>query len=302
MVEQHAFYADRVDFKKLRHLANVTSSTRGPQGMYSIALAALDELGDRHSHFFNPEEAKSFDQEFDDPTPKEVPTAKALDDGVGYLVVPSVEAFLPSPSGDAYTAATRDSLRQLDVCGWVVDLRANSGGSVDPMLQVVAPLLGPGTFVGYRDRAGALESLEINADLNVVHHDPTFVVTPPTAALSPAPGSVAAQAVAVLVGRNTASAAEAIAIAFEGRPRTRFFGEPTAGIPTGNELYPLSDGSALLLTTAIGVDRTGATYESQMQPDELIVQSTSNNAATPRENDETALAARAWLHTQPQCD
>ena len=54
----------------------------------------------------------------------------------------------------------------------------------------------------------------------------------------------------VLTGPRTASAGEAVAIAFRGRPDTRSFGEPTFGVPTANAPYLLSDGALVVLTTA----------------------------------------------------
>ncbi|MGV9658891.1 S41 family peptidase [Streptomyces koyangensis] len=56
--------------------------------------------------------------------------------------------------------------------------------------------------------------------------------------------------VAVLTGPRTASAGEAVAIAFRERPDTRTFGDPTSGVPTANAPYPLSDGALVVLTTA----------------------------------------------------
>jgi C-terminal processing protease CtpA/Prc len=63
--------------------------------------------------------------------------------------------------------------------------------------------------------------------------------------------------VAVITGPRTASSGEAVTIAFKGRPHTRSFGLPTAGLSTANGTFPLSDGAMILLTMAIEVDRTG---------------------------------------------
>jgi carboxyl-terminal processing protease len=73
--------------------------------------------------------------------------------------------------------------------------------------------------------------------------------------------------VAVLIDQRTASAAEAVLIAFRGRLHTRSFGRATAGVPTGNVCHRLADGSLLAVTESVAVDRTGNTYGSAIAPD-----------------------------------
>ena len=42
------------------------------------------------------------------------------------------------------------------------------------------------------------------------------------------------------------------------------------GLPTAREGYDLTDGSVLLLTTAVGVDHTGTVWEDSIPPDETV--------------------------------
>jgi hypothetical protein len=58
-----------------------------------------------------------------------------------------------------------------------------------------------------------------------------------------------------LTGPVTASSGEAIVVAFRGRPQTRSFGEPTDGVPTANDTFPLSDGALLVLTVAVDSEK-----------------------------------------------
>jgi hypothetical protein len=69
----------------------------------------------------------------------------------------------------------------------------------------------------------------------------------------------------------------------------RSFGRPTAGVPTGNQLFELSDGSAINLTVAVGVDYGGDVHESSIAPD--VVSDTIGGT------DE----ARFWLTHQTSC-
>lgn len=66
--------------------------------------------------------------------------------------------------------------------------------------------------------------------------------------------------VAVLIGPRTGSSGEATAIAFHGRPDTRFFGQATAGLTTANEPLALSDGALLILTMSVFTDRSGLSF------------------------------------------
>jgi C-terminal processing protease CtpA/Prc len=76
--------------------------------------------------------------------------------------------------------------------------------------------------------------------------------------------------VAVLIDKGTGSSGEAIAIAFRGRPYTRFFGEHTQGASTANEEFTLSDGAIMWLTIGVDADRTGRQYIDGFDPDEAF--------------------------------
>ena len=53
----------------------------------------------------------------------------------------------------------------------------------------------------------------------------------------------------VLTGYGRDALGEASVLAWRGRPQTRSFGQPTAGVSTSNVVQTLADGSRLLLTT-----------------------------------------------------
>jgi C-terminal processing protease CtpA/Prc len=101
----------------------------------------------------------------------------------------------------------------------------------------------------------------------------------------------------VLTGPRTASSGEFVTIAFRGRPRTRSFGLPTAGLSTSNSTFPLPDGSMILLTTAVGADRTGTRYGTEIEPDEVV---DGVEPAWPGD-DPTLAAAVRWLKQSSGC-
>ncbi|HWE89528.1 MAG TPA: S41 family peptidase [Pseudonocardiaceae bacterium] len=86
--------------------------------------------------------------------------------------------------------------------------------------------------------------------------------------LPPGPADAPDVPVAVLHDRRTASAGEGLVVAFRGRARTRTFGSATAGVPTGTVTHELLDGSALVITVSVAVDRQGREYAEAIAPDE----------------------------------
>jgi hypothetical protein len=99
--------------------------------------------------------------------------------------------------------------------------------------------------------------------------------------------------VAVLVDSSTASSAEAITIAFHGRPASRSFGSRTAGKSTAVQPFKLDDGAELYVTTAIDADRSGKAYPDGFTPDQVV---SFNGGSMPQEsNDQALLAAQTWL-------
>jgi carboxyl-terminal processing protease len=169
------------------------------------------------------------------------------------------------PNASRYVEPAHDAIRRVDTtrtCGWVVDLRRNTGGSLPPMLAAVGPILGDGNAVGYRTRGGAITWFGYKDGAVTADGRPDRSLA---AARRPARLGRPAPPVAVLTSRLTASSGEGVAIAFRGRSRTRSFGEPTAGVPTGNSPHRLSDGAELHLTEAVGVDRTGRSYHTPHQ-------------------------------------
>jgi C-terminal processing protease CtpA/Prc len=104
-------------------------------------------------------------------------------------------------------------------------------------------------------------------------------------------------AVAVLTSRLTASAGEGVAVAFRGRPQSRSFGEPTAGVPTCLAATTLSDGSLLSVSACLFVDRAGLAYRDAITPDKPVA---ARWELLDTDDDPVLLAAVRWLHARPR--
>lgn len=86
-----------------------------------------------------------------------------------------------------------------------------------------------------------------------------------------------------------------MAVAFRGRPRTRFFGEHTQGVSTVNHPFQLIDGAIMWITIGVLADRTGKQYIAGLAPDEEI---SVGDKVLPDDQDRVLQAGIAWLAKQ----
>jgi hypothetical protein len=206
------------------------------------------------------------------------PESHLLVGGIGFL---SLHGYGAGAQHQAdYASGGRAALRYLadaHVCRFVVDLRANQGGDMYAPINAVDALLGHDTLgywqigpagdVPWTDTAGVFEDAH-SAQVEV--------------------GSLKHRPVAVLLGALTNSAGEFTAIAFKGRPYTRFFGETTYGDVQVNKPFDLPDGGRIAVSMGFATDRLHRPYRTAIEPDQ----------ATAR-GQPTLDAAIAWLKRQP---
>lgn len=293
IMQNRSLHRHEVDWPRFRaEIYLRASGAQTPMQTYGAINHALKTLN-RHSFFIPPDAALGGGGA---PSPWPPLAAAHLEGRVGYVRTQTFSGGNPDPHAQDYHDLIRDVDAQ-GTCGWVVDLRFNPGGNMWPMLAGVGPLLGegsPGAFVdadGVRMPwyyAGGVSGMERNGERRAAAR-----ATRPYRLRREAPP------VAVLTSNNTASAAEAVAIAFRGRPDTRSFGLMTAGVPTANEGYEMPDGAMVVLTTAWEADRTGTLYRDHIQPDETIIGVTTQNP-NPRVDD-TLRRAVEWLAAHPAC-
>jgi carboxyl-terminal processing protease len=210
-------------------------------------------------------------------SPRQVPfnqpaTARLLEDGLGYIEIPGVLGWPESFDADAVRAIA--AVDASPTCGWVVDLRRNTGGNMWPMLHAVRPILGEANPFTYRFGKGPWSQKPVYA---LRWPDP---------------------AIAVLTSRLTVSSGELVTIAFRGPSTTRLFGEATAGLASSNMAIPMVDGARLVITTSRPADRTGRAYEGPIEPDQALAIDWSRIGA---EDDPVLQVARAWLRERLEC-
>lgn len=111
---------------------------------------------------------------------------------------------------------------QRGVSEWVIDLRDNSGGALQALVDAASLFLPQGPIARFQDRSGQVSEL-----------DSTGQMAPPP------------QKMVLLVNHDSASAAEIFAAALQERMSVTVVGAATAGCVAVGEMHPLADGSAI---------------------------------------------------------
>ncbi len=185
----------------------------------------------------------------------------------GYVGISNITANIPRQLQDAM-----GRLDQGGVVGWVLDLRSDPGGLLEPAEQVASTFIKNGNLLYEVGRDGNAVPKPVNPKAFYPRQKP----------------------LAVLVNRYSASGAEIIASAVQEHGAGRIFGESTAGCISIALPRELPDGGLLLYTYAriqSGVRREDLTGKG-VTPDEAVTR------APDEPGDKVLDAALAWLHSQ----
>ena len=145
---------------------------------------------------------------------------RMLDNEVGYIQIKQFEAV----TYDQFKVAL-DKLKKEKAKGLVLDLRDNPGGLLNIVEQIADELVPEGIIVSTKDKQG--KGSEYYADSK--YTDIPMVV---------------------LINGNSASASEVLAGALKDYSRAELIGTTTFGKGVVQTIIPLSDGSAIKLTTS----------------------------------------------------
>jgi len=296
LIEARSFWRDYVDWPRVREealsIAAGASTLAETDSAILQVIYELRDVGDRHSFFLTTSAVEIWLQ--GGLKGYIAPTGHRLENSIGYVKLPGLEG--DEDAGLKYGTTAQSIVAVIDekpTCGWVVDLREDTGGNMYAMLAGVGALIGDGqilrwiypdgreSVVSYRGGHIYSDAQDYGTLLGHSSYEPHEEAPP----------------VAVLIGQQTASAGEATTLAFVGRPNTRSFGQMTFGLTTFNSSYLLFDGALLALSAGWMADRSGAIYPNGIQPDQEVEATTSESSA----EDPTLEAAVAWLRQQPVC-
>ena len=282
IIKKNSIYSASMDWSGMAKEIGSLHWTENDSINYSLVFrfftVKLREAGDRHSHFYT----KSVSNYVKTYLPVLQPNAQYLDKGIGLIKVPYCSA--DQVNGRDFANKIRREIQRIDtshkITGWVVDLRHNTGGNMWPMLAGLNALMDDGT-VGYfiyptSKKTERWISKNGRIALPVGKVD-TYKIKDTKLKI------------AILIDSMTASSGEMTAISFIGLPNVKVFGQPSAGLTTGNSSFKLSDGTTLNLATVYVADRTKKSYLSVITPDVVV---NTNPAET---SDISLNTAKEWL-------
>jgi len=285
LAQERALNADRADWPAVRaRAAELVRAQPGEAGRAAAIGYVLASLRDGHSFYLSSERlAASLGGARDDADGKErAPIAQAQAPLAGFARL-SLNGWVGD--GEAAVAQAARQVRQTLIesmgegrCGLILDLSANGGGNMWPMMGGLAPLYDEGLVEVYDGRGGRTELFVRQGALH------SGRLRLPDVALPPLP--TRPQRIALILGPQTASSGEIVALGFKGQRGVRSFGAATAGATSANQGVHLPSGGVLALTIARLLDRDGVAQQGPLLPDER--------------SDQPVDAALAWL--QAQCD
>lgn len=152
---------------------------------------------------------------------------RLMENGIGYLRITEFTDGAENENGTAAQFRTAvSSLTAQGATGLVIDVRNNPGGSLSAVSSVLDQILPAGNIVSSAGKDGARQVL-YTSDSNQL-----------------------SLPLAVLVNQNSASAAELLACAVKDYGKGTIVGTTTYGKGTMQQLFALTDGSAVNLTIA----------------------------------------------------
>lgn len=244
VLDKNGLYRDSSEWRN--ELA--TARERAPDidswiAAYSLLRIAVASAGGVHSVFLTPADLAASQ----DATGETKLPWVETQDGTNVLHLPPLAAAEGTPDAISYSTAGREAIltnKAKAPCGWVIDLSSNSGGNGIAMLRAIAPLLDSPRAVGFLYPDGRREWAP-QTEMNEGAVRPT----------------------AILISGMTRSAAELVLAAFDKQANTVRVGQPSAGMTTSNQIFPLDDGAEIVLSTAWFLNRQGDKLDGPFTPD-----------------------------------
>lgn len=206
-------------------------------------------------------------------------------DGVGILKIVGVGPGDVKKQSDEIRNGLL-KLKEQGIDKWIVDLRYNGGGNIEPMISGLAPLIGEG-IIGGSVNLDNEPLVEFTIKESKFYNYGRLVCD-----MDNEPEINQEEKVAVLLSRYTISSGEMLGIAFKGRSNTIFLGEKSGGLTTGNGFDLIEDDKVyLVISQGVFNDRNGTAYIDGVNVDKEI----EFDITATIENDKIIMEAIEWL-------
>jgi len=265
----------QVDWANLESEINTLAENANTiQDTFPAITKALELLGTNHSFLRSASgDLLAFHSTLNCEHPFEI--KEPFIENIGYI---KVNGF-SSDNDDAiknFATNIQKSIAQQDnenLLGWVVDLRDNTGGNMWSMIAGLGPLFNDNVLGHFIDVDENIVSWGYENGSSLMGNRKIVSVDEPYYLLNSLPK------IAVLSSKRLASSGEATLIAFKYQFNVRTFGTDTCGLSTANQMFTLSDGSELILTTAIMADREQNKFGNSVSVHQLEAQEDVLNKA-----------------------
>jgi hypothetical protein len=151
-VQESYYRPERVDWDAVWEKAwEVLGDTPTQERAHRALLWAMGVMGEPHSFFLSPEAVEAWEAYTLELPP---PTGRVVAERIGLLQLPGTDGL--GEVAKYYATTLHDLARtasEAGVCGWVIDLRDDTGGDMFPMLLGLGPFLGDGVFLTARGPA-----------------------------------------------------------------------------------------------------------------------------------------------------
>lgn len=299
--KETSLYSGKVNWEKVNSKFIELTKDKGNKQNYRNGLQYLiNSLGDKHGAFRSAKDNSiivSYNREIageDNRNSKFLNTVindisakfsyQLLENEIGYLKIVGIGPGDVKEQAD-FIRKGLINLKAKGVEKWIVDLRFNGGGNMEPMISGLAPLIGEGFIAGAINKENEIREYTIE---NGQFSNYGRLVCE----MDNLPKITANEKVAVLLSRYTISSGELVAVAFKGRDNTIFIGEQTAGYTTGNGYDKINDELVLVISQDVFIDRNKNRYDNKIGVDENIEFIHNGNM----KSDNQINRAKEWLN------
>jgi len=275
--KETSLYSDKVDWEKVNSKF-IELTNENEEGLKDALQYLINSLGDKHAAFRSPKDNSiivsyrgdiigedSRKSEFINTVINDVSAKfsyQLLENGIGYLKIVGIGPGNVKEQAD-FIRKGLIKLKSSKVNKWIVDLRFNGGGNMEPMISGLAPLIGEGFIAGAINEENVIREYTIEKGQ-------FFNYGRLVCEMKNQPKITADEKVAVLLSRYTTSSGELVAVAFKGRENTIFIGETTAGYTTGTGYDKVNDELVLAISQDVFIDRNKIRYDNNVGVDENI--------------------------------
>jgi len=177
---------------------------------------------------------------------KDIKEAKILEDNIGYIRLVEFRENTPSQLDEALK-----KLKEQGLSGLILDLRNNPGGLLEVAVKVAGKFIEKGKLIV------STKGKKQSQNMNLFSKENSPVLDIP---------------MVVLVNQGSASGSEIVAACLQDYKRAIILGEKTFGKGSVQTVFPLSDGSALRLTTSKYFTPKGRVIHNEGVMPDIIVE------------------------------